>query len=495
MQARMSKYAVPGALLALALPLSGVANAQECKINDRNPYQLAGANNYVTMAANPKYPSEVPKHLANAVKVLTDAPEKIKNEPGRNFLLLRVYAQYLQAADAKIVQRRGDLGFTKDPDGTHNLLMAIDTAYTALVAAMPQCKDRAEPYRSKFVTEVFNKAVQALQDEQLDSAVYYSQQTLQVSPKDPRPWNVLAAVFQTRQQNDSAKIAMNRVIELAGDDTTYLKVAQQHRYNLAILALNDAETQEGAAKDASIKAAREMLDTYLKLEPGDPRAAQALGRALTLSGDTAAVAALYKDMTANPDRFTDIQLFEAASNAAAAKRDADAALLFDAGLKKNPYFRAGLINAANTYFGMKDTEHMGPVVTRLIEIDPNSQNARHIYAGYWQLLQRAETDPAKKKEYADSTLAALKVRDELNPKVEVIRASSDGSNYVLEGSVTNTSEKEQSWTINFDLLDSQGNSVGKREVPVGPIAAGNTMTFSVKVEAPKAVAFRYAPLR
>ena len=58
MQARMSKYVVQGALAALALPLSGVAFAQDaCKINDGSPYQLAGARNYVTMAANAKYPS------------------------------------------------------------------------------------------------------------------------------------------------------------------------------------------------------------------------------------------------------------------------------------------------------------------------------------------------------------------------------------------------------------------------------------------------------
>ena len=89
MQARMSKYVVQGALAALALPLSGVAFAQECKINDGSPYQLAGARNYVTMAANAKYPSEIPKHLANAMKVLTENPDKIKNETGRHYLLLR----------------------------------------------------------------------------------------------------------------------------------------------------------------------------------------------------------------------------------------------------------------------------------------------------------------------------------------------------------------------------------------------------------------------
>jgi tetratricopeptide (TPR) repeat protein len=496
MQAWMSRHAVQGALVALALPLSGVAFAQDaCKINDGSPYQLAGARNYVTMAANAKYPTEIPKHLANAIKVLTDDPAKIKNEPGRHFLLLRTYAQILQGNDAKYVVKRGEIGLTENPEGLHNILMAIDSSATALLASMPACKDRVEPYRARWVTEVFNKAVQSLQDEKVDSAVYYSHQTLLVSPRDPRPWNVLVTVYQTRNQMDSARYAMNKVLELAGDDSVYKRVAQQHRYNLAILELNEADAEEGAAKEASIKAARALLDTYLKIEPGDPRATQALGRALTISGDTAAVAALYKDMIANPERFTDVQLFEGASNAAASKRDEDAAKLFAAGLAKNPYHRLGLINAANVYFTLRDAEKMGPIVTRLLEIEPNSQTVRHVYAGYWQIRQRAETDAAKKKAYADSTLAALKVRDELSPRVEITRSSRDGNNFVLDGTVTNGSDKEQSWTIKFELLDEKGAVVGTREVPVGPIGAGSGAPFSVRVEAPKAVAFRYAQLK
>src|SRR5690606_13128864 len=130
----------------LMLPLTGVAFAQDdCKINDGSPYQLAGARNYVTMAANARYPSEIPKHLANAIKVLTDDPEKIKNETGRNFLLLRTYAQYLQREGTAYIMRRGDLGFTKNPDGMHNILLAIDSAATSLIAAQPECKERVEP--------------------------------------------------------------------------------------------------------------------------------------------------------------------------------------------------------------------------------------------------------------------------------------------------------------------------------------------------------------
>ena len=59
----------------------------------------------------------------------------------------------------------------------------------------------------------------------------------------------------------------------------------------------------------------------------------------------------------------------------------------------------------------------------------------------------------------------------------------------------NSSDKEQSWTLKFELLDEKGAVVGTRDVPVGPVAAGNAVSFDVKVEAPKAVAFRYGKLK
>ncbi len=496
MQARMSKYVLKGsALIAAILPL-GIAGAQEtCKINDGSPYQLAGARNYVTMAANPKYPAEVPKHLANAIKVLTDDPEKIKNPAGRHLLLLRTYAQLMQGEGATYVVRRGDIGFSSNPDGEHNMLMAIDSSYNALVAIMPQCKDRASPYRDRFVSEVFNKAVQALQDEQLDSAVYFSQQTMLVSPKDARPWNVLASVYQMQEKPDSAKIAMLKVIELAGGDSTYKSIAQQHRYNMAILALNAADGQEGSAKSASIAEARSFLDKYLEIDPGNPLASQALGRALMLSGDTAAVSELYRGMTSDPEKFTDMQLFEAASGAAAAGRDEDAATLFEAGIKKNPYHRLGLLNASNIYFSMRNADKMEPLVKRLLEIDPNGKSILTTYAGYWQLRQRATDNDVEKKAAVDSTLAVLKAIDELSPSVEILRAGKSGDNFSVEGSVINAGDKEVSYTMKLEFLDASGQVVTTRELPVGPIAGSSAVAFNVLVEDAKAVAFRYAPLK
>jgi predicted Zn-dependent protease len=226
-----------------------------------------------------------------------------------------------------------------------------------------------------------NKAIAAMGAERNDSASYFANLSLQVAGSDPRPWNVLSSVYQKQNKTDSAMIAMEKVIALSGSDTLFTKVKQQSRYNLAVISLTRAETEAaGPKKDAEIKAARALLEAYLKDTPGDANAAQALGRAVRLSGDTAAVTAIFVDMLTAPEKFSADQLFEAASNAAATGHDPDAAKLFENGLKKNPYHRVALLNYANVLFTLKDTERMGPVVTRLVSVDPNYDRAYRLMA-------------------------------------------------------------------------------------------------------------------
>jgi tetratricopeptide (TPR) repeat protein len=483
-------------LLSLSMPIVSALQAQDkCDINDSSPFQLNGAKQYVTMAASSRKDDEVPKHLSNAIRVLTENPDKIKNEAGRQYLLLRTYAQWLQRADGKYVMPRGQMGFTTNPQGTHNLLLGVDSAATAIETMMPQCKATVRPYRQRFFSDILNKSVAAMNAEQNDSAVYFANLSLQVAGADPRPWNVLSAVYQKQNKMDSAMMAMEKVITLAGDDTLYTRVKQQSRYNLAVINLGKAEAAAGAEKEAEIKKARVLLEAYLKDSPGDANAGQALGRALRLSGDTAAVANMFSDMVKAPDKYSADQLFEAGSNAAATGRDKDAIALFEAGFKKNPNHRFALYNYANVLFTSKDSERMGPAVMRLMTVDPNFESGWRLVAGYWQLKQRAEADAAKKKMYGDSTLFYLDKQQKTNPRVNVTMATKVGTAYQLQGTVANEGQAAASWTMKLELLDETGAVVSTKDVALGPVDPSSSTTFAVKIDAPKAVAFRYAPIK
>ena len=495
MKARMWTAVVSATVLGAGLPMASFAQAA-CEINDSSPFQVNGAKQYIIAAANSRRADEVPKHLQNAIRVLTDDPSKIKNDAGRQWMLLRAYAQWLQRENSSYVMKRGDVGFTQNPAGSQNLLLALDSAATVIESMLPQCKEKVRPYRAQFLSEILNKSIAAMGAEQNDSASYFANLSLQVAGADPRPWNVLSAVYQKQNKTDSAMIAMEKVISLSGSDTLYAKVKQQSRYNLAVITLTRAEAEAaGDKKDAEIKAARTLLESYLKDTPGDANAAQALGRAVRLSGDTAAVTAIFVDMVNAPDKFSADQQFEAASNAAATGHDADAAKLFESGLKKNPYHRVALLNYANVLFTLKDTERMGPVVVRLIEVDPNFDRGYRLMAGLWQLRARAESDAAKKKSANDSVLFYLDKQAKTNPRVDITLAQKSANSYSVQGTINNEGSKTASWTMKLELLDVTGAVVASKDVAVGPVDAGGNTTFSVKLDAPKAVAFRYGPLK
>lgn len=478
-----------------ALPVALSAQTGECKINDSSPFQVNGAKQYVISAAAARRPDEVPKHLKNAVKVLTDNPGQINNEAGRQFMLLRTYSQWLQRDGAQIIMTRGDVGFTQNPAGTHNLLLAVDTAAKALTALMPQCAATVAPYQTRFLGEILNKSIAALNADQLDSATYFAKMSLMAASTDPRPWNVLNTVYSKKGMTDSAMYAMERVIELSGSDTVFKKVKQQSRYNLAVMTLQRAEEAKGPAADADIAKARGLLEAYLKDAPGEAAAQQALARALRLSGDTTAVVAIFSEMLQAPEKFTDVQLFEAASTAASSRKDAEAVKLFEAGLKQNPYHRVALLNLANVLFGMKDTERMGPVVQRVTALEPNYDAAWRLTAGYWQLRARNEADAAKKKIYNDSTLFYLDRQSKTNPRIDIIMSGKSNNSFEVQGTLTNESKAAASYTVKFELLDAAGTVVATKDVAVGPVEASGNAQFSLKVEAPKAVGFRYAPIK
>lgn len=489
---RVTGLALVAGSVAVASPLAAQAT---CNVNDGSPFQLGGAKQYVIKAASSRNDDEIPKHLANAVRLLTESPEKIKNEAGRQWLLLRTFAQYRTQNEGKFVLNRGAMGYTSNPQGSQNLLLAVDSAASSLEKVAPQCAEAVKGYRQQFYGDVYNKAVSSLQANQDDSAATYANLALMVSPSDPRPWNVLSSVYGRQNKTDSAIFAMERIISLAGSDTVYKRIKQQSRYNLAVINLTKADEASGAEKDAEIKKARALLEEYLKEAPGEPNATQALARALRLSGDTTAVANMFGDMLKTPEKFTEDQLFEAGSNAAASGRDADAILLFEAGFAKNPNHRNALYNYANSTFGLKDVAKMGPAIKRLMSLDPNFERGWRLTAGYWQLQSRAETDAVKRKVYQDSTLFYLDKQTKLNPKVDIVAAGSTRTGYQVQGSITNGGAAAASWTMKFEILDAAGAVVGTRDVAVGPVDAGAATTFTVTVEAPKGVAFRYAPIK
>jgi tetratricopeptide (TPR) repeat protein len=466
--------------------------AQECKINDGSPYQLGGAKQYLVQVASRGRDDEKVGHLQNATRLLTTNPEKMrKNEVGRQFLLARAYSSWLDNGNAEYVMRRGDLGMEENPDGTHNLLLAIDSAVRSVIAARPECEAEVDKYRAVHYSRVLNRAVGALNEGAADTAIFYARLSQQVNATDPRSWNVMSAAYGSKQQMDSSMMAMGQVIELAKDDTAFTEVVQQARYNLAVLTIDEAAGLEGSARDAMIDKAKGLLDDYLAISPDDPSAKQALGRLAAATGDTAAIANIFADMKNNPDNYTAIQLFEAGAAAASAGQDGDAITLIENGLVKNPNHRDALYNIANIYMSADEPEKMLATAMKLTEIAPNDPLHWQLVAGAWQVKRNTFEEDADRKAASDSIIAYIGKRDAVSPRVQIMVARNTGEKYEFVGSITNSGTDAASGTLIVEFLAADGTVVETIEQAFADLKSGGQAQVRLEVENADVEAYRY----
>jgi hypothetical protein len=62
------------------------------------------------------------------------------------------------------------------------------------------------------------------------------------------------------------------------------------------------------------------------------------------------------------------------------------------------------------------------------------------------------------------------------------------------GTVANSTEQTQTYTVKVDFLDVSGKTIASQTATVGPVAAGQSGRFSVSAPGANIAAFRYAPL-
>lgn len=492
----MNVFRRTGLLVAALSTASAVAGAQgKCDINEGSPYQINSAKIYLGKVQSGKE-SERESHLKNAVKVLTENPDRINNQLGRNWLLARAYYEWGQRKQYKetLVARRGDLGFVSNPDATIDLVAAMDTALTFVESQAPQCATDAMRFRRNMFGTLFNPAVELFNADVTDSAASLVNRALLIYKGSPHAYMMLAQAAIKKNDAPTALAQFRRAIEASGTDTSYAKVKRQAMYNLSVSLISQAEEQTGAQQKATLAEARTLLETYVKEAPGEAAAQQALARVLTMSGDTAAVANVYAEMLANPAKFTDIQLFEAGSNAALAKRNEEATKLLEAGLAKNPYFRDALYNLSNVYFVQERADRMLPMVRRLIEVDPSNPDNYRLLAAAYQLQAKTTKDAKAKKVQQDSLLAYLDRSTKMPVRVTFTNFSHSGATHTLSGAVENLGTASKSYDLKVEFLDAQGKVVATKTANIGAVDAKARKDFTVTVQQQGIAAFRYTPL-
>jgi Tfp pilus assembly protein PilF len=472
------------------------AAAKKCDVTIGANPNLVAANRALVRAL-----TSISANRATALKSAVAAIEKDKggNQLAHQWLLGKTLVLWTTTpAGAQGATTRKAVGFTTSPDASINLFAAADTALGYVAQNAPQCADSVTWYRRQAWVPVINAANAAANADKLDSAATLARQALLIEPKLPYAYNILAVVAHSKKDETTAAGYFKQVAETAQGDTaeavrTMRATALQ---NSAVLLQNAAETESEAAKKAALnKEAAALWQQYLKEKPEDANAKAALKRALTQSGDTAAVLGVYSEALANPASQNEQQLVEAGVAFVNNGRPADGLKLFEAALAQNPYSRDALLDAAATHRLMGAPEKAGPYARRLVELDPNNDDAWQLLMGAYQATAAAAKDGKAKKVASDSMLVAMRQSQSLAGKVAVTSFAQQDGKRVLNGTVANTGAAPKTYSLKVDFLDKSGSVVSTQTVSVGPVGPKESKPFTVTAEPGNVVAYRYAPLQ
>ncbi len=493
------KAAVSSVALTMIAGAPVLAQDNKCEIDFGGAYQLTSANQYLAKGQSGKA-DEQPRHMRNAVEVLTKDPGKVKNQTARNFILGQALTWWALRPGSASVVRRADIGYKSNPSDMIDLYAAIDTAFTAVETSQPGCASETKRFRSQIWTPSVNAAAAFINSDQLDSADAALNRAMRIWRGSPLPYYYKAVILQKRNDVPGATTAFLETVrqipaDMAAKDSNMMQIRQQSIYNAALFLQRQADDLQGEAKTAKLKEAAAQFKAYVDEYPQGPSVSNArigLARALGASGDTAAVASTFAPMLQNPSNYSDIQLFEAGTAAFRAERKLDAAKLFEYGLQQNPYYRDALYNLTNTYLATEQYDKMLPVARKLVETDPNYPDNWRLLAGAYQRLS-AKADPKTKKAQLDSVVKYHERYQKATEKVSFVGFVHAGAKHTLTGTVENLTEKPASYTITFEFLDKEGKVVASQNAPVSVPAKGKT-DFTVEVSQPGIVAFRYKPI-
>src|SRR5262245_2167456 len=198
------KKAILPLLLSATATSVAVAQQKECEVDEGKPSEVARAMLALQVAQSSSKPEEVAKQLKSAVGLIEKA-DKTRNPVGQNFVLGKTLVLWMSQPNVTPVTTRGALGFTQNPTASIDFVTAIDSAFTVVEKAMPECVSQTSAWRSqKGWVAMINEAIQQLQAEHADSAEALAKRSLVLNRTSPYGFMVLGNVAQKRNQTRQA---------------------------------------------------------------------------------------------------------------------------------------------------------------------------------------------------------------------------------------------------------------------------------------------------
>lgn len=525
-----TKYLAAGAMLLTASVLGAQAAPAKpaCDVGETAKGNAARATLSVNLARDAASPAVAATNLKNAVK-LVEKVDKGDDAVTNAYVLGTALSLWGNQPGIGLTPKRGALGYTTDPEGTLDLPNALDSLFKIVEVARPNCTDYTAYWRAgqKFYLDVVNGAINSLNADKLDSAEYYAGRANTLYAGSPYGDMVIGSVASKKGNSARAIEYWSKAAEVAGKDSTYRDVRRQMLANIGSAYMDAANAASGAEKAT---AARKAAETYQQLidMPGSRGQYMTSGRAqmqtaYLMAGDTAAAAKTWAPLLANPSAYDYQDLLNSAVAAARSNRTDDAGKLFEATLTQNPYSRDALYNVAVTYLTLEQNDKVGPIVTRLIAVDPgNPENynlAARAYLSMAKAAEKSKKNPVAAA-YNDTTLTWYNGGNKLPVEVTFTEFSPSEKQVVIGGSILDRRDKADASdtpapaakpvkgkpapkapapktydpkpvTLKFEALDKAGTVVGSETVSSKGLKPGERDTFKITISGPGVVAYRY----
>lgn len=469
-----------------------------CTIDVNQPKELALQSLAFQQAKAAQSPEQRKKLLTQMTKELDTKPERFaKNATGYQFMLSEVLKLWALEPGTPAAPVRSTLGFVTNPTEPIDLVVAVDAAYKAIVAAAPACQaDITAQRQNELWLAQTQAALAASSAGSLDSAEYYAKRSMLMSD-GPYAHYVLGNVANQRNDKKAAMMHWKHVIERSGTDTVYRELKNGSMYYLAMTQLEQAATAQGAEQQTQAREAADLFKAMIAAAPDSPDAANHYNNwaeALTLAKDTANLGQVYADMIASPEKHSDIVLAVGGVVATKANKTDDALKLFEASVKQNPNSRDGLRNVAASLYAKDRFKDMFEPSAKLVALDPNNYDGWMMFAYASQGLAKGVKLPAERKAWTDSLVKYQTIAEALPVKVEVSGFSRGANDATLTLALEQIAPTG-SYSVTAEFLNKAGEVVGTATTPTGDLKKGDRKNIELKATGTGIYAYRYKPIK
>ncbi len=256
------------------------------------------------------------------------------------------------------------------------------------------------------------------------------------------------------------------------------------RITAARAALPDAQTklaQDSAGAGVAFAPALAAYERFLETYPDDADMTLRLLRRYSLLGNTTGMASTTRRITQLPE----VDLNELAQAGTAVYNDgypAQAVVLLEIAVSKNPYIRAAQYVLARAYYTMRDGPKLTRAAKQLLAIDPQNPQSVRMMAASWDVAGNQ-----------DSVQKYVGLANEgLRWAVTVTQFLPTGAAAVVSGSVANiTAQPLSATTLMFEFLDGSGAVLASGAAEIPPLEPRRRHAFSVRADVSGAAAWRY----